>query len=332
MTQLLVHKQVADAQIVRSRLLGSRAIKQDEIDAADQTLSYMCKDKRVEHWVRSSISRNKFLRDSLTLSLGWYSGEFLEKASDISREANIDMAQLSLMRCDSARVVLFREAFIRFSKEEDIWSLLNDICDIKPLEEYAKNCCCGLDLAYRHYFYHDSWSKIWKPNASPEEKFRHARVLYPMYESVIIAFLLSLFLVVFGVEYQKWRNRRRERREIAELNARVEDLERILTVMLFESVIRQTLLMDKFPNGALHVDYDTLAKIYIEDYLPVVRMLRISRGADCPIGILGEKDRCQAEAKEILEVLFRGIEKLGRIGGSPTKRKQESAKDGGKGD
>ena len=273
-----VLESVRVAQAERNLQLGEYAFTDTQLVAADNALEFICKTHEAWDYMVKPMEAHPFVSRALVFTWGWYADQ-------------IDFGDTPkpLLHAQSAKVVQFREAFIRNALGQDTATIISSLCDVSPLVEYAQNGCTG-DAAFRKcIFLHGSMSTklVGQQAYNSIDRQKWALIIYPMYEAV----LLSAIAMIIAYEYQRWRERKEKaqlERELSlireQLQANAENYNRQeselararqqIQQILIEMEIRTAFLIDQIEEPLGCVSREELVRIYLETYLPALKAVR----------------------------------------------------------
>ena len=184
------YDQVNETQKFRSILLEDNSFSEYEIKLADNILTKLFSTDKYDNIIITPILDHHYLKIGLNFTHGWYSSN--------SRYAN---PESKLPRASKSRLVLFREYFLLSQFIMDPWLILNQVCSINPLKDYARTGCKTLDLNSAQYFFHSSHVIKWLPKEEYDKiDFGDcAAILYPMYEGEVIAAIVSIVVTLLEI-------------------------------------------------------------------------------------------------------------------------------------
>jgi hypothetical protein len=303
-------KQIQETQDFRNTLLGDGAFSRDELNGADSILTKILSDTNNEKFVIEPIMDHPYLKYGLGFSYGWY-----------SKNAQFRNPETILPRSSKARVVLFREYFILSQFVIDPWRIIEQVCDIQALKDYALSGCKSMNLETNQFFLHSlhTVKRLSEEEYNNIDKSDKAAILYPMYEGEVIAAIVAILASVLGAEYTIWRNKIREKRKL-EFDEKIDRLENIISrqniiieELLLETKVREEKLIKLITDEKGTVFPRRLQEIYLDDYLPILERLRKSQGKDIPNDLREAKHDAKKYADRITPILCNGKTNDGRL-------------------
>lgn len=284
----ILQRALLDRQTDFNEIVREQRSSDSDLSLAQNVLAALMNEPQAAHWLATLAQNDRYLAEEYRHLSRFFHGAAL---SEIREYMGNDPRQpITLDRISGASVILFREAFLRYSLSPCLWDPIEVLHNMNPLQEYAEKGCDPEEaLSRRYVFYHDTWDNPFRSRLC---------ILHPLYEGATLAFILAIISgAVSGIavhEYTEWRNRRKERKRREAVD--------VLTQLLFESRVRFELLpIERARNRRLlSWTQEDLAEHYLKEYLPTIRDFRRLRGAEVCAYYRGLYSECRELAEKLI--------------------------------